>query len=115
MTAGRLSPRPPKQFWDQGAKAVSRYNLVAQNAGNRFRILEKTGDNARLAKDFRKAQQAYSDLLPLIDKEENKSLYNRVSRIVVSLTKATQKATKADAASLIEQGSGDFGDLTLDE
>ena len=99
----------------QYAKAVSRYNLVAQNAGNRFRILEKTGDNARLAKDFRKAQQAYSDLLPLIDKEENKSLYNRVSRIVVSLTKATQKATKADAASLIEQGSGDFGDLTLDE
>ncbi len=99
----------------QYAKAVSRYNLVAQTSANRFRILEKTGDNARLAKDFRKAQQAYSDLLPLIDKEENKSLYNRVSRIVVSLTKATRKATKSDATSMMDSGAGDFGNLTLDE
>ena len=68
-----------------------------------------------LACGERKLPASAVDLLPLIDKEENKSLYNRVSRIVVSLTKATQKATKADAASLIEQGSGDFGDLTLDE
>jgi hypothetical protein len=99
----------------QYAKAVSRYNLVTQTPANRFRILEKTGDNARLAKDFRKAQQAYSDLIPLIDQEENKPLYNRISRIVVSLTKATQKATKSDATSMMDSGGGDFGDLSLDE
>ena len=99
----------------QYAKAVSRYNVVAKTPANRFRILEKTGDNARLAKDFRKAQQAYSDLIPMIDKEENKALYNRISRIVVSLTKATQKNTKSGATSMMDQGAGDFGDLTLDE
>ena len=95
------------------AKAVSRYNLVVLTPSNRFRILEKTGDNARLAKDFRKAQQAYSDLIPLIDKEEDKSLYNRISRIVVSLTKATQKSTTADATSMMD--AGDLGGISLDE
>ncbi len=97
----------------QYAKAVSRYNLVNLSHFNKYRILEKTGENARRAKDFRKAQQAYSDLIAMVDKEESKSTYNRLSRIIVSLTKATQKATKAEAAAVIE--TGDFGDLTLDE
>ena len=97
----------------QYAKAVSRYNRVNLGPYNKYRVLEKTGENARRAKDFRKAQQAYSDLIALVDKEESKSTYNRLSRIIVSLTKATQNATKAEAAAVLE--TGEFSDLSLDE
>ena len=97
----------------QYAKAVSRYSRTPVNYYNKHRLLEKTGENARKAKDFRKAQQAYSDLIALVDKEEDKSTYNRLSRIIVSLTKATQNATKAEAATVIE--TGEFSDLSLDE
>ena len=97
----------------QYAKAVSRYSRTPFNYYNKHRLLEKTGENARKAKDFRKAQQAYSDLIALVDKEEDKSTYNRLSRIIVSLTKATQKATKAEATAVIE--TGEFSDLSLDE
>lgn len=97
----------------QYAKAVARYDRVVRNPANKFRILEKTGDNARLAKNFRKAQQAYSDLLPMIDKEESASLYNRISRIVVSLTKATHESTKQSSDNLDLDGG--FDDLSLDD
>lgn len=95
--------------------AVSRYSLIALSYTNRLRILEKIGENARKAKDFRKAQQAYSDMIQFIDKEEDKGRYKRVSAIIVSLTKATQKATKNEAASVLDNGGQDFSDLNLDE
>lgn len=98
------------------ARAVKSYDSIDDAGYNRMKILEKTGDSARLAKNFRRAQQAYADMIPMIDKEEGKDLYNRISRIVVSLTKATRKSTKTDAAASLDlEAESDFGDLSLDE
>ena len=96
----------------QHAKAVSCYERV--EPVGQLRILEKIGDNARLAKNFRRAQQAYADMVPMIDKEENKSFYNRISRYVVLLTQATRDATAPTTESVFD-APGDFGGLTLEE
>ena len=50
----------------------------------------------------------------MIDKEENKSFYNRISRYVVLLTQATRDATAPTTESVFD-APGDFGGLTLEE
>ena len=96
----------------QHAKAVSCFERV-EPAGQ-FRLLEKIGDNARLARNFRRAQQAYADMIPMIDKKESPSLYNRISRYVVQLTKATREST-APTTEGVFNSPGDLGTLNLDE
>ena len=96
----------------QYAKAVSCFERV-EPAGQ-FRLLEKIGDNARKARNFRRAQQAYADMIPMIDKKESPSLYNRISRYVVQLTKATRESTTPTTQEVFDS-PGDLGTLNLDE
>ena len=83
-------------------------------SAGQLRLLEKIGDNARMARNFRRAQQAYADMIPLIDKNENKSLYNRISRRVVQLTKGTRASTATTAQEVFDTPDG-HGTLTLEE
>ena len=53
-------------------------------------------------------------MIPLIDKDENKSLYNRISRRVVQLTKGTRASTAPTAQEVFDAPDGP-GTLTLDE
>ena len=96
----------------QHARAVAFFDR-AEPAGQ-LRLLEKIGDNARMARNFRRAQQAYADMIPLIDKNENKSLYNRISRRVVQLTKGTRASTATTAQEVFDTPDG-HGTLTLEE
>ncbi len=77
-------------------------------------LLEKVGDCARYAKKFRRAQQAFSDLIPMIDEVEDSTKYKRIKGIIVALTKATQRSAKEDATSLMDVENFELNELSLD-
>ncbi len=85
--------------------------------GDKYRVLNKIGDTARIGKDFERAMIAYSDLIPLIDKVENKADYSRVSRLLVIMTKATRSHAKPKSADDVFRSEEDRAlmELTLDE
>lgn len=96
-------------------KAVAHYEHAI--AADKYRVLNKIGNTARLGKNYTRAMEAFSDLMPMIDKEEQKADYNRVKRLLVSMTEATRKMMKTPTATDAFRSDSDneLMNLTLDD
>ncbi len=79
--------------------------------------LEPLGQAAEADNDLKKAQKAYTDLLPLCDKVENKSRYNRVKAAIARLSKKMTQASKKDESNAFDSSEKDeaIEDISLDE
>jgi tetratricopeptide (TPR) repeat protein len=96
-------------------KAVAHYEHALP--ADKYRILNKLATAARLDKNYTRAMEAYSDLVPMIDKVEAKDDYNRVTRLLVAMTRATRKMMKTPPAEEVFRSGDDrsLGELTLDD
>lgn len=102
-------------------KALSTYERAYDVSRERSTIhrpeaLRKIGWTARILRDWSRAQQAYSDLLPLMSKDNDPVEYQGVANILSTLTTVTRKELKtATAEEVFGEENEDLLDLDLDE
>ncbi len=78
--------------------------------------LMKLGEAARMAGDWKTAQQAYSDLLPLTDKNNSPLRYQFVTKMLAMFTEVTRNGLEPQTAEeVFDNGNGALGGLELDE
>ena len=99
-------------------KMLSYARRALEYPGNRSDGLMKLGEAARMAGDWKTAQQAYSDLLPLTDKNNAPMRYKFVTNMLKTFTEVTRKGLDTQTAEEVFGGGGggaDLGGLDLDE
>lgn len=111
------SYRAMKKYKEALSSYERAYDVARESpSGKKAEALERIGGVSRILRDWSRAQQAYSDLVPLTSKSDDPVNYKFFVHMVDVLTTVTRKELKtATAEEVFGEEDEDLLDLGLDE